>query len=100
MKKAKQSAAPVKHVPQRTCIACRKTGSKREFIRLVCVPEGSVEVDLTGKKAGRGSYLCTNRKCWEQALNSGRIEAALRTRLTLENREILVNYEKGFDNTI
>jgi uncharacterized protein len=100
MTKAKQSPLPVKHIPQRTCIACHKTGNKREFVRLVCVPEGRVEVDLTGKKVGRGSYLCMDRKCWDQALSSGRIEFALRTKLTLENKETLVNYEKGLNNTI
>jgi uncharacterized protein len=100
MTKANQSPLPVKHIPKRTCIACHKTGEKREFVRLVCLPEGIVEVDLTGKKAGRGSYLCMDRKCWDQALNSGRIEHSLRIRLTPENKEKLVNYEKGFNNII
>jgi uncharacterized protein len=99
MMKPKQSKLPVKHVPKRTCIACRKTGTKREFIRLVCTPESEVEIDLTGRKAGRGSYLCINRKCWELALSTGGIERALRIKLTSQNREKLVNYEKGLDNT-
>jgi len=89
-----------KHIPQRTCITCRKTGEKREFIRLVCLPEAEVEVDLTGRKPGRGSYLCINRKCWDLALNSGHIERALRTQLTAENKEKLVNYAKGLNNTV
>ena len=89
-----------KHIPQRTCIACRKTGEKREFIRLVCLPETEVEVDLTGRKPGRGSYLCINRKCWDLALRSGHIERALRTQLTAENKEKLVNYAKGLNNTV
>ena len=89
-----------KHIPQRTCIACRKTGEKREFIRLVCLPEAEVEVDLTGRKPGRGSYLCINRKCWDLALSSGHIERALRTQLTAENKEKLVNYAKGLNNTV
>jgi uncharacterized protein len=98
--KAKQSTIPAKHLPQRTCIACRKTGNKREFVRLVCISEGEVEVDLTGRKTGRGSYLCLNRKCWELALSTGRIEHALRTKLSAVNKEKLVNYAKGLNNTV
>jgi uncharacterized protein len=98
--KAKRSVVPAKRLPQRTCIACRKTGNKREFIRLVCTPEGEVEVDLTGKKVGRGSYLCLNRKCWEQALSMGRIDHALRTKVSTANKDILVNYAKGLDNIV
>jgi predicted RNA-binding protein YlxR (DUF448 family) len=98
MTKAKQSPIPAKHIPQRTCIACRKTGVKREFTRLVCLPEGGVEVDLTGRKSGRGAYLCLNKTCWEQALSTGRIEHALRTKIKVEDKEKLVNYAKGLNN--
>ncbi|HEX7474405.1 MAG TPA: YlxR family protein [Dehalococcoidales bacterium] len=96
--KNKTQKTPAKHVPQRTCVACRKTGVKRELVRLVRVPEGSVEVDLTGKKSGRGAYLCADAKCWETGLNAGRLEFALRTTIKPENKELLVNYAKGFDN--
>jgi len=71
-----------KPIPQRTCVACRRTTAKRELIRLVRTPEGRVEVDLTGKKGGRGAYLCHDRRCWERALKKGRLDIALRTRLT------------------
>jgi uncharacterized protein len=99
MTKVKQTGTPVKHIPIRTCIACRKTGNKREFIRLFCLPDGPVEVDSSGKKTGRGSYLCADVKCWEEAVKTGKIEHALRTKLTAENKEKLVNYIKGFNNT-
>jgi predicted RNA-binding protein YlxR (DUF448 family) len=91
--------ARVKHIPQRTCIACRKTSAKRELVRLVCLAGGNVEVDTTGKKSGRGAYLCPDYSCWEGALNTGRLEYALRTKLVPENKQTLVNYAKGFDNT-
>jgi predicted RNA-binding protein YlxR (DUF448 family) len=100
MKKAKESGTPVKHIPQRTCIACRKTGEKRGLIRLVCLPAKEAEVDLTGRKPGRGAYLCNAPKCWEDALKSGKIEHSLRTKLTPENRAKLENYAKGLNNTI
>ena len=99
MTKDKKQAPPVKHIPQRTCIACRKTGGKKELIRLVRVTSGEVEVDPTGKKAGRGAYLCGIQACWESALKTGRLEQALRTKINQENKDKLVNYVKGLDNT-
>jgi predicted RNA-binding protein YlxR (DUF448 family) len=97
MKKAK--VLPAKHLPQRTCIACRRTDFKRALVRLVFVPAEGVAIDLTGKKAGRGAYLCRDKNCWKNALNSGKLERALRIGLNPENKEKLVNYAKGFDNT-
>ena len=82
-----------RRLPQRTCIACRSTSDKRGFVRIVRpaagqagTPAGSVEIDLTGKKAGRGAYLCPSAECWEQALKKGRIEAALKVKLTADDR--------------
>jgi uncharacterized protein len=99
MTNLKNSAPPAKHIPQRTCIACRKTGVKRELVRLVCTPEGEVEIDLTGKKEGRGAYLCPVTSCWESAINSGKLEFAFRSKIKPENKEKLVNYAKGINNT-
>jgi uncharacterized protein len=96
--KAKPGAALTKHVPQRTCVSCRKTGIKRELVRLVRVPEKGVEVDLTSKKSGRGAYLCPDQKCWELALKTGRLEQALKTNLKPDQKEFLANYAKGFSN--
>jgi predicted RNA-binding protein YlxR (DUF448 family) len=81
-------------LPQRTCISCRSTSGKREFVRLVRLPEG-VEVDLTGKKQGRGAYLCPNPDCWETALKKGRIELALKTKLTPDDRLRLTEFRVG-----
>ena len=87
----------VKHVPRRTCVACRKVDNKRELVRLVRVSDGSVEVDTSGKKAGRGTYICREWKCWETGLKGGRLEHALRTTITQDNREQLIIYgEKLF----
>ena len=92
----KRSMNIKKHVPQRTCVACRKVKVKRELVRLVCVPDGSVEVDTSGKKAGRGAYLCQARECWTIGLKGGRLEHALRTTLTRDNREQLIKYRDSF----
>lgn len=80
----------VKHIPQRTCVACRKVKAKQELIRVVRISDGSVEVDTSGKKAGRGAYLCRTVECWETGVKSGRIEHTLRTTLTPDNREQLI----------
>lgn len=89
------SRVRAKHVPQRTCVACRKVKPKRELVRLVRVADGSIEIDLSGKKAGRGAYLCELPECWDTGLNSGRLEHALKTMLTGTNREQLGEYVKG-----
>ena len=47
-----------RHIPQRTCVACRQTGAKRQLVRVVRAPDGSVTIDPTGKRSGRGAYLC------------------------------------------
>lgn len=75
---------PRRHIPLRTCVACRQTGSKREFVRLVRTPAAGVQVDTSGKLAGRGAYLCRNKICWEQVLRSQRLSQALKTTLTAE----------------
>ena len=81
-----------KHIPQRTCVACRKVNTKRELIRLVRVSDSSVEVDTSGKKAGRGAYLCRAQECWEIGLKGSRLEYTLRTTLTQNNREQLIKH--------
>jgi len=84
-----------KHIPQRTCVACRQVKPKRELIRLVHTFDGKVEVDLTGKQAGRGAYLCPLWDCWQKGLHKGRLERALRAKLSPENRTVLLQVGKG-----
>ena len=77
-------------------MACREIRDKQELIRLVRISDESVEVDIGGKKAGRGAYLCRAQECWETGLKGGRLEHSLRTRLTQDNREELVRFGKDF----
>lgn len=81
-----------KHIPQRTCVACRSVRPKRELTRLVRTPEGEVVVDETGKQSGRGAYLCPTADCWETALAKGALDRALRTKLTDETKARLQDY--------
>ncbi|MBF8286771.1 MAG: hypothetical protein HW393_585 [Dehalococcoidia bacterium] len=80
-----------RHVPRRTCVSCGSTTSKRDLVRLVRTP-ASVEPDPTGKRPGRGAYLCHNPDCWESAVRKSRLEHALRTKLTPADREALLSY--------
>ncbi len=70
----------MKHIPQRTCIACRKTTAKKELMRIVRTPE-HVQYDPTGKAQGRGAYLHNSRACWERALKGG-LARALKTEIS------------------
>lgn len=84
-----------KHIPERTCIACRSTHpegakqAKRNLIRLVRAPGGEVSVDLTGKKPGRGAYLCADPACWEVGLKKGALERALKVSISPTDRAAL-----------
>ncbi len=92
-KRGKAKGPRPKHVPQRTCVACRTTDAKRGLIRLVRTPEGTVEVDPTGKRAGRGAYLCARVSCWTRGINEKTLVRALRLEgLTEENRAALLKY--------
>jgi predicted RNA-binding protein YlxR (DUF448 family) len=91
---SKQTA---KHVPQRTCVACRETSAKREFVRIVRSPAGRVEVDEAGKAAGRGAYLCARAACWQSALKKDTLSRALRTTVSSEDREALRAYAERFE---
>jgi predicted RNA-binding protein YlxR (DUF448 family) len=79
-----------RHIPQRTCIACREILPKRSMIRIVRSPQGVV-IDPSGKLAGRGAYLHAQRSCWESGLK-GALASALKTEFTPEERERLMNY--------
>jgi predicted RNA-binding protein YlxR (DUF448 family) len=81
-----------KHIPERTCIACRTKRSKRDLVRVVNVPSEGVIVDETGKKNGRGAYLCRQYACWSQALKRGMLTRALRTALSPEEITILQTF--------
>lgn len=88
---SKQGKRP-KHVPLRTCISCRETKSKRELLRIVRTPDGHVLIDDTGKKSGRGAYLCARLTCWKNALKSKRLEHEFETTISDEDRANLEAY--------
>nr|WP_218027548.1 YlxR family protein [Dictyobacter alpinus] len=79
-------------MPLRTCIACRENKSKRELLRVVRTPEGQVMIDATGKKSGRGAYLCAKLSCWQKALKDHRLEQVFETQISVEDRAALDEY--------
>jgi predicted RNA-binding protein YlxR (DUF448 family) len=66
-----------RHLPQRTCVGCRKVRPKRELVRVVRPPEGLVDLDPTGRAPGRGGYLCSDGACWSQAQSRRQLDRAL-----------------------
>ncbi|MDP2872749.1 MAG: YlxR family protein [Bacillota bacterium] len=63
--------------PTRQCTGCLETRTKRDMVRVVRTPEGQVVLDPTGKRSGRGAYICPNVKCLAEALKSGRLARSL-----------------------
>lgn len=91
MKKTlKSSTVVARSAPQRTCVGCRSVKDKRELVRLVRNRQGHIEVDTTGKKEGRGAYICPDRVCWEKVLKGQQLARTLKSTLTPENRAELV----------
>lgn len=74
----------VKKIPKRMCTGCMEMKPKKELIRVVKSKEGEVSIDLTGKKPGRGAYICNNSECFEKAFKSKRLEKNLETKISEE----------------
>ena len=67
-------AGKVTKIPERLCVGCQERHPKKELIRIVRSPEGEFSVDLTGKKSGRGAYICPKAECLEKARKGHRLE--------------------------
>ncbi|MFU0823881.1 RNase P modulator RnpM [Clostridium sp.] len=71
-----------KKVPQRMCTGCSSMKPKKELIRIVKNKDEEIFVDLTGKKPGRGAYICRDLKCLEQAFKTKRLERNLGVKIS------------------
>jgi len=91
---SKTQAVATKSTPQRTCVGCRQIKAKQEMVRLVRTREGDIEIDATGKKEGRGAYICPDPDCWEKALTGKQLERTLRGSLSGDKREQLIRNGK------
>ena len=74
----------MKKVPMRMCVACREMKPKKELIRVVRTPEGEIVADETGRKNGRGAYLCRSEACFNKAVKTRALERALEQPLSEE----------------
>ncbi len=79
----------------RKCTGCGEMKDKRELVRVVRNKEGEISLDLTGKKPGRGAYICKDKKCLKQAQKAKRIERALSVTISPELYEVM---EKEIEN--
>lgn len=67
----------VRKIPQRQCLGCNEHRPKAELLRVVRTAEGNIELDFTGKKSGRGAYICKDPECLKKARKSRRIDRNL-----------------------
>lgn len=65
-----------KKIPMRMCLGCNEMKPKKELIRVVKSPEGEISLDFTGKKSGRGAYICRSMECFNKARKGRRLEKA------------------------
>ena len=89
-------------IPIRTCIGCQCKKSKREMIRIIRTPDGKIEIDRTGKKSGRGAYLCDNIDCLNIAIKKNNLNKSLKQdnpfqKLDELSKVFLKNISKNID---
>lgn len=73
-----------KKIPMRMCTGCGEMKPKRELIRVVKAPDGSISLDATGKKSGRGAYVCPQTECLKKARKARRLEKSFACRISGE----------------
>lgn len=71
-------------MPQRKCVGCQEMKNKKELIRVIRTAEGEFLLDATGKKNGRGAYLCPSRECFQKAVKSRGLERSFRQAIPKE----------------
>ena len=79
----------IKKVPLRKCIGCNEMKKKKEMMRVLKTPEGEIVLDVTGRKNGRGAYLCRSRECFQKAVESRGLERSLKAQIPAEVYEAL-----------
>lgn len=80
----------VRKIPQRTCIGCGLGKDKKQMVRIVRSPQGEISLDRSGKKPGRGAYVCDEAACIEKAFQSKALEKALQVKIPAEVKNKLL----------
>ena len=84
-----------KKIPMRKCLGCMQSFPKKDLIRVVRTPENEVLIDLTGKKSGRGAYLCKDKACLKKAVKAKRIQSNLEVQIS---EELIESLSKELDS--
>ncbi len=85
-----------KKIPQRKCVGCNEMKDKKSLLRIVRSPEGEISLDLTGKKNGRGAYVCPDKDCITKAVKEKRLERALEKPVSDEvYKKLLEDFDHG-----
>lgn len=84
-----------KKIPMRMCVGCHEMKPKRELLRVVKDPQGNISLDLTGKKSGRGAYVCRNEGCFNTAVRKKMLERAFSAPVSEEVRISLAEQIRG-----
>ena len=74
----------MKKIPLRTCMGCNEKKPKKELVRIVKDKENNIFIDKTGKKEGRGAYICENINCLEKVIKTKRLEKSLEINISEE----------------
>lgn len=90
-------AGQVKKVPTRKCTGCQEMKNKREMLRVLRTPEGEILLDVTGRKNGRGAYICRCRECLDKAVKNRGLERSLKVRIPEETYEGLKKEIESID---
>ena len=80
-----------KKIPLRMCLGCSEMKPKKELIRVVKSPEGEISLDFTGKKAGRGAYICRSSECFEKARKGRRLEKSFSCKIEESVYEVMAD---------
>lgn len=84
-----------KKIPMRMCLGCGEMKPKKELVRAVKTKEGEISLDLTGKKSGRGAYICKSRECFDKARKARRFEKEFSCKI---EEEVYDSMEKELEN--
>lgn len=78
-----------KSTPLRRCIGCGESKDKKQLIRIIRTPEGSIELDITGKKNGRGAYICKSQDCLNRAMKTKGLDRSFKMSVPKEIYDVL-----------
>lgn len=74
----------MKKIPMRQCIGCQEMKSKKEMIRVIKTPDDQICIDATGRKNGRGAYICPKNECLARAIRSKGLERSFKMQIPKE----------------